>query len=253
MMMSSQKKIGPFYQSRGPAAEYAGNIWSLNLYRGCSHRCGYCYVPRISRMERKDWNNLTPTPRVDLGQVERAAARLAKKHPDTMVFLSFTCDPYQPIEASAKITRSVLEILSANKLAVRILTKAGALPLRDMDILARDIRNEIGITLTTLRFAHAKTWEPGASYPDYRLHLLQAARDAGIQTWISFEPVLWPLDTLEAIYGAGHLAHKVYVGKLNHMSPPEPIDWPDFRCRAIDACEKLGLNYEIKKDLRDAR
>lgn len=251
--MAKQQHIGPFYQSRGPAAEYAGNIWSLNLYKGCTHRCGYCYVPGVLRMTREAWNDLEPTPRVDLAKVERGARRLAQMHPDTMVFLSFTSDPYQPAEAEQKVTRQVLEILSANGLAVRILTKAGKLSLRDFDILAKDRRNEIGITLTTMNGVLADKWEPGADPPIYRVDLLRQAKSAGLRTWISFEPVLWPTETLEAIGFAGEFADKVYVGKLNHMAPPEPVDWVDFRMRAEELCLRLGLDFEIKKDLRGAR
>lgn len=249
----ARQQIGPFYQSRGPAAEYAGNIWSLNLYKGCSHACGYCYVPGVLRISRDDWNDLEPTPRVDLAQVERGARRLAQLHPDTMVFLSFTSDPYQPVEEEQQVTRQVLEILSANGLAVRILTKAGKLPLRDFDILARDKRNEIGITLTTTYSALADSWEPGADSPIHRVDLLRQAREAGLRTWISFEPVLWPSETLASIEFAGEFADKVYVGKLNHMAPPAPVNWPAFRDQAEELCRELGVNYEIKKDLREAR
>jgi hypothetical protein len=46
-------------------AGHAGGYSALatNPYRGCGHKCGYCYVPHIIRMDRREFNaGATPRP-----------------------------------------------------------------------------------------------------------------------------------------------------------------------------------------------
>jgi len=38
----------------GPSGEYAPI--ALNLYRGCGHKCRYCYVPPVVKMSRADFD-----------------------------------------------------------------------------------------------------------------------------------------------------------------------------------------------------
>ena len=38
------------YAPRGQAGEYAK--LATNPYRGCGHKCAYCYVPKVLRMDR---------------------------------------------------------------------------------------------------------------------------------------------------------------------------------------------------------
>ncbi len=42
------------YVPKGRAREYSP--LALNLYRGCEHRCSYCYCPRIDRQ----WSGTSP-------------------------------------------------------------------------------------------------------------------------------------------------------------------------------------------------
>ena len=42
------------YAPKGQAGEYAP--LATNPYRGCGHKCAYCYVPNVLRMDRKEFD-----------------------------------------------------------------------------------------------------------------------------------------------------------------------------------------------------
>ena len=109
------------YAPRGQAGEYAP--LATNPYRGCGHGCVYCYVPRVLRMDRRDFDagaNLRPNY---LEALTRDAARYKAAGITEQVMLSFTTDPYHPGDNSA--TRRTLEILIAHGLGACTLSKEG--------------------------------------------------------------------------------------------------------------------------------
>jgi len=115
-------------------------------------------------------------------------AREVKRKPVGQVMLSSVCDGWQPAEKSCLLTRQCLEILLHYQYRVSVLTK-NALAGRDLDLLASgDV--EFGVTVTTLDPHLAGTIEPGASPPQARLELLQAAKSKGIRTYAFIGPLL---------------------------------------------------------------
>jgi DNA repair photolyase len=54
------------------------------------------------------------------------------------VFLCFTCDPYQPIETEAKVTREIIQRLRLYDVSVNILTKGGLRSARDFETAITD-------------------------------------------------------------------------------------------------------------------
>jgi hypothetical protein len=51
---ASVKGCNYIYAPRGQAGEYAP--LAANPYRGCGHRCVYCYVPKVIKMSRGDFD-----------------------------------------------------------------------------------------------------------------------------------------------------------------------------------------------------
>lgn len=94
----------------------------------------------------------------------------------------------------------------------------------------------------------AKTAEPEAVEPEKRLYDLATAKNCGINTWVSFEPVLDTEAVLDCILGYSHFIDKVKIGKLNYH--PSDIDWAKFGREAVDACREMGVTYYIKDSLR---
>jgi len=234
------------YEPRGPAREYAP--LAANLYRGCGHGCSYCYAPAATRTDRERFVRPEPRARV-LGQLERDAARLAGDRRD--VLLSFTCDPYQPLDAELGLTRQAIQILHRHRLAVTVLTKGGYRARRDLDLLAEDPRSSFGVTLTFADPARSQAWEPGAALPVERLDSLTRAKAAGIHTWASLEPVIDPAETLELIRWSWPWVDLYRVGKWNHDARARAIDWPAFREAAEAELRRLGKAYTIKQALRE--
>lgn len=255
----------------GAAGEY-GLLGAVGPYRGCRHLCRYCYVWRRASRDPRGFREAKPVKDF-LTRLELSAAKLAGD--PRLVFLSFGCDPYQPLEARDHLTRQGLEILAKHGLRPRILTKGGRLALRDLDLFLA-LAAELWATLTTLDLNRAHLWEPGAAPPADRLDMLHSAWAAGIRTGCSLEPCIYPQDSLEVITRAAPFVRHFALGKLNHMTLGEVrqvdpnIERPDWRAYLGDAVallerlgyrrlrdphepvERMARTYYVKQALRDA-
>lgn len=230
------------YETSGRAREYFE--LGCHIYRGCSHGCKYCY----NALGREGVQFYQATPREGyVDQLSREAEALASKGETRKILLSFTCDPYQPLDREYQKTRRALEVLKGRGLHVAILTKGGRNASRDFDLL--DAGDEFGITLTGISNNLAATWENGAARPSERITVLSAAKEAGLRTFVSVEPVLYPGEALAAIEATKDLADIFLVGKLNHRLPPVPIDWAVFARQVMVLLAKLHKPYYIKQDL----
>lgn len=240
------------YQPRGKAFEYSP--LAANLYKGCSHACIYCFAPSATFCEREKFSSqgyIQPRTGV-LEALEKDARKLAGDKRE--ILLSFTSDPYQPIERELGITRQALEILMAHDLTITILTKGGAWGImRDMDLIKRNPHNAWSVTLIHDNPTISLEWEPSAALPDDRIESLMIAHKHGIKTWVSFEPVIDP----EAVYRLLDKTHEFVnfykVGKLNYHQRAKEIDWVEFRERIMGQLNRLGKPYYIKKDLLNSK
>jgi DNA repair photolyase len=246
-----EKIMTAIYEPSGRAREYSP--LAVNLFKGCSHGCCYCFAPSATRTERQRFSDpqyIRPRPGI-IEALEKDAQRFAG---DTRkILLCFTSDPYQPIEKDLSLTRRALEILTRHGLTVTVLTKGGTWGLlRDLDLLTRNPANAWSVTLTHDDPAVSQEWEPGASLPEDRIESLSVAHGAGLQTWVSFEPVFDP----EAVYRLIKQTHDFVdlfkVGKLNYHPRAKEIDWPAFREKVVKLLRGMGKPYYIKDDLRRA-
>ncbi|WP_323037461.1 PA0069 family radical SAM protein [Pararhodobacter sp.] len=167
---------------------------AVNPYRGCEHGCIYCYA-RPSHA----YLGLSPgldfetrlVARPDAAKVlERELAR--KSYRVAPLCLGSNTDPWQPIEATHRITRSLLDVLRDWRHPVTITTR-GALIERDIDIL-RDMAAlnlvQVGISVTTLDAKLARAMEPRAPAPTRRLGMIKALSEAGIPTRLMMGPII---------------------------------------------------------------
>lgn len=231
------------YKPRGKAGEY-GEL-ALNHYKGCAHGCKYCYVPAILYQTREEFQ-ANPHPRkFDHRLLNKELEAFTGKN----IFLSFTSDPYQPVDVELKITREIIQKILFYDASVTILTKGGSRSIRDFDLLAGDPKSRYGATLTFLNPEDSLKWEPGAALPQERIDALRRAHDLGIRTWISLEPVVSPEQTLEIIRLTHGFVDKFAIGKWNHDPEAGKIDWKAFAQEAVELCQSLGKKFYIKKDL----
>lgn len=231
------------YSPSGRAGEYAAKGYAANLYKGCTHGCLYCYVPLFLKMspeQKKQFSSkVTPAPDV-LPRLQADVKRMGKL--ESPIFLCFTCDPYPEEDLLALHTRDAINVIMDAGNAVNILTKAGTRACVDFDLLAMDKRNKIGATLTFFDDALSKKWEPRASLPKNRIDMLRRAKDEGIATWASIEPVIIPDQSLEIMEAAAPYVDEFKIGKWNHSYDAKKIDWRKFYMDAV-----LLMNYHEKK------
>ncbi|MCE5309668.1 MAG: hypothetical protein LLG20_18695 [Acidobacteriales bacterium] len=232
------------YEPKGRAREYAA--WSVNIYRGCSHGCTYCFAPSALRMDRHMFYS-EPSDRGSgfLKQLEREAATL--KTNGEPILLCFTCDPYQPLDTELKLTREAIKILHAHGHAVNVLTKGGTRALRDLDLFTP--RDAFATTLTQIHPRLSSAWEPGAAHPEDRIFAILQFHAKGIPTWVSLEPVLDPTAALLIIRNTHPFVDLFKIGRWNYDPRSNEIDWRKFAADAVALCESLGKRYMLKRDL----
>ena len=239
------------YEPKGPALEYCR--LAMNHYKSCPHGCVYCYAPPCLHKKRESFHGYLDMAKDWLERTRKSAAKMQKNGDPGPVHLCFASDPYQPAEKNLLATRQVLEIFKDHGIWAQILTKASSWGLeRDMDLL-KATRARWGATLTTDDPEESRQWEPGASLPDERIKGLKLAKDAGLTTWVSLEPVISPDAVYRLIAQTHTFVDEYKVGKLNRHKHAKTIDWPLFRARVVQVLEYFGAKFFIKKDLMEAK
>ncbi|HQD83851.1 MAG TPA: PA0069 family radical SAM protein [Quisquiliibacterium sp.] len=167
---------------------------SVNPYRGCEHGCIYCYA-------RPNHAYVGLSPGLDFERRLFAKSNAAELLRQELAHAGYRCQPinigsatdaYQPIERTWRLTRAVLEVLSACDHPLTIITKS-ALVERDVDLLAPMARRGLAavyVTITTLDPALARIWEPRAAAPWRRLELVRRLSEAGIPVGVSIAPLV---------------------------------------------------------------
>ncbi len=198
--------------------------WSINPYRGCEFGCRYCYArytheflaPKPSAQHEPgtpDFRDPNLFERL-IYMKENAAwlleQELRRHDPEEEIAIGTATDPYQPIERTAGITRSLLEVLARRSgLRIGIVTKSKLIE-RDIDLLTEIARRNtlvLHLTITTPDPALARLLEPRAPRPDLRFAAVRRLREAGLTAGILCSPLLPGItDTAEALDRMASLA-----------------------------------------------
>lgn len=231
------------YKPTGRALEYAE--LSLNIYKGCTHRCKYCFNASTP------WNQHYfdhANPKEDIfKKVVHDVKKLAGTDcPE--VLISFVGDSYQPIEMKLGLTRIAIGILKDYNIPFTVLTKGGLRVARDFDRI-----KSFGTTLVFYEDPPISYhWEPYAPRYWDRVEAIKLAKKAGIKTWVSLEPVIEPSQSIQIIKKLHRWVDHWKVGKINHCPEIEDKhDWLHFREEITIIFNKLGCNYYIKKSLSE--
>jgi DNA repair photolyase len=197
---------------------------SINPYRGCEHGCIYCFA-------RPTHAYLGLSPGLDFESrlfVKPEAAKLLDQelrkpgYAPAVIAMGTNTDPYQPIERDYKITRGILEVMSAFNHPVGIVTKS-ALIRRDIDILAPMAERRLAhafVSVSTLDRDLARKMDPRAPTPARRLETIRALAEAGIPVGVMAAPMIPALNdqemerVLEAAVAAGATAASYSVLRL---------------------------------------
>jgi DNA repair photolyase len=241
----SVKGCNMIYAPKGQALEYSA--LAVNPYRGCGHKCAYCYVPRVIKLDRKSFNTMAVDRKDFLPKFLRDARKYQKLGISEQAMLSFTTDPYHPFDTS--LTTKVLEILQDHGLSFCTLTKGGSRALRDIDLFRSD-RDCFASTLTTLDDDFSKKWEGGAALPIDRINTLEAFHNRGIFTWVSLEPTLSTEASISIVKRTHDFVDLYKIGRANYLPMTNTTDWESYTHSMCDLMHKLGKKHYIKKDLQ---
>ncbi|MGB3313731.1 MAG: PA0069 family radical SAM protein [Albidovulum sp.] len=222
---------------------------TVNAYRGCEHGCIYCYARPshgyLGLSAGLDFETklvARPTaPEVLKRELGRKSYKVAP------IAIGTNTDPYQPIEQRYRITRRMLEVLSAWNHPVTIITR-GALIERDLDILGDMARRhlvQVGVSVTTLDARLARRMEPRAPTPERRLAMIRALAGAGVPVRVMVAPVIPVLTEpeLERILAAAKEAGATAASWILLRLPHEVAElFRDWLARAEPGKAKHVMN-----------
>jgi DNA repair photolyase len=174
---------------------------AVNPYRGCEHGCIYCYArpthAYLGLSPGLDFETrLIYKP--DVAELLEKELRKPGYAARTMTLGSNT-DPYQPVERTLKLTRSVLEVLDRFNHPVGIVTKSAGV-LRDLDILSSMASRNLAriyLSVTTLDDKLARIMEPRAAAPQRRLQAIAELTRAGVPVGVMAAPMIPGLNDAE--------------------------------------------------------
>lgn len=179
--------------------------WDLNIYRGCGHRCVYCFA-RYSH-KYLDTEQFFDDIFVKTNAAEALHSDFSKRSWNgSPVNICGVTDGYQPIEAQYQLMPKIIETFIRHKNPIVITTKSTLL-LRDIDLLDElnkvadvDVRISASAIDETIR----EKIEPFAPPTIDRLNMLRELSKRGIQTGVLMMPIIPYLtdntENLEAIF-----------------------------------------------------
>ena len=177
-----------------PSGSRAPSNWTINVYRGCSHACLYCFArPTHEYLGLNIGEDFDRKIVVKINAVERVRAELADPHwSGEAVAMGTNTDPYQRAEAKFRLTRGVVEALAEHRNPFSILTKS-PLVTRDLDVIAEAARRtsvQVHFSVGTLDERVWRATEPGSPHPRRRVEAIRRFAEAGVPTGALVAPIL---------------------------------------------------------------
>ncbi|WP_235680197.1 SPL family radical SAM protein [Paenibacillus albicereus] len=186
--------------------------WSINPYRGCAHGCSFCYARAFQSYIGMDSDEFQRRILIKENAAEALQAQLhrtAARHRFDLpamareighVAIGTATDPYQPAEATHRITRECLKVLARYQVPLSITTRS-PLVLRDLDLLSQCRLLSVNISLHTVDDRLIRSLEPGSPLSGPRLQAVRELREAGLPAGVFAAPIL-PLlsDSRQALH-----------------------------------------------------
>lgn len=197
--------------------------WDLNVYRGCSHDCKYCFA-RYSHKYLAEKGDFSEAIFVKTNIAEALERQLrSPKWDKAVINLGGVTDNYQVAEAMERQMPEILRLMIKYNNPIIISTKSDLI-LRDIDLfdeLSRKTYVNIASTITTANETLQKKLEPGGVSPMRRFSMLQEFRKTKASTAVHMMPLLPYLtdgeENLNAVFSQARDAHVDYLlpGLLN--------------------------------------
>lgn len=234
-----------------PAAARLQFSWTINVYRGCTHACTYCFArPTHQWLELDAGRDFDSVIVVKVNAVARLRAELrAPGWQGEHVALGTNTDPYQRCEGRYRLTRGVVETLTDAGNPYSILTK-GTLVTRDLDVLveaaSRGICRGVSLSIPTLDEDVWRASEPGTPHPRRRMEVVAQLNDAGIPAGVFIAPIMPGISDrraqLDAVVGAAVEAGATSITPIVlHLRPGVR---EQFQPWLLEARPDLAKRYE---------
>jgi len=218
-----------------------GEVLSLNLARGCMHRCAFCSVraaPNYS--ERRPLQMYEGTP-------DRLAAELAsRRHKPRAVYVSPSTDPFPPhLDVQTELVR-VTRVLAHFGVQAWLMTRGFIRPAI-MDAL-RELREHVKITVAfmTLHRDLQRVLEPLTASPRLRLRQIGQLQRQGFRVQAAIEPLIPGLtdtrDNLKSVLDA-----LTDLG-IRHVSAGYLFLRPAIRDQLVEAMVQNGLADTVTEE-----
>jgi len=196
--------------------------WTVNVYRGCSHGCVYCFArPTHEYLGLGIGEDFDRRIVVKVNAVEclRAEMRAPRWGGETIAMGTNT-DPYQPVEGRYRLTRGVIEALAEARNPFSILTKSTLIG-RDIDLLADAATRmpvQTGLSIGTLDEDVWRATEPNTPNPRRRVETVARLRAAGVPCGVFIAPIIPGLsdsdDQLEEVVAAVCAAGATWISPV---------------------------------------
>lgn len=165
--------------------------WDLNPYRGCGHRCQYCFALYSHQYLESDafYDEIYVKTNI-VEQLERQLSRPGWTR--EVVNIGGVTDSYQPVEARYKLMPEILRLFIKYRTPCIISTKSD-LMLRDYDLideLSRLTFVNIASTITTVDEAVRQRLEPGGAPSARRFALLREFSKTKAVTGVHVMPIV---------------------------------------------------------------
>ncbi len=165
--------------------------WDLNLYRGCSHNCIYCYaVTSHEYLNCKDFSGeiFVKTNIADILEGELSSPGWNRD----VINIGGVTDSYQPAEERYRLMPQVLKLLIKYKTPAIISTKSDLI-LRDYDLidqLSQITYINVAATITTCEEAIREKIEPAADTAVKRFNVLTKFRKTNASIGLHVMPII---------------------------------------------------------------
>jgi len=221
--------------------------WDLNVYRGCSHACIYCYAQATHHdgIFSRDIQVKTNLAEV----LEKELSSLSWRR--EIINIGGVTDSYQSAEATYRLMPDILRLLIKYRTPAIISTKSD-LVLRDYDLideLSRITYINIAATIVTADDEVRKTIESGAVPVDRRFAMLKEFRKTNASVGLHAMPIIPFLtdgaENLEALCAGAAEAgvHYFLPGVLYLRGKTRPAFFKAIRARCPDILEPLTRLY----------
>ncbi len=165
--------------------------WDLNIYRGCSHACSYCYAIYSHQYLNSDgfYDDIFVKTNI-VEHLEKELSSPSWKR--EVVNIGGVTDSYQKAEETYRFMPHILKLLIKYRTPAIISTKS-TLVLRDFDLideLSRITYINIAATITTMDETVRKKIEPGGAPSAERFAMLKEFRKTNASIGLHVMPII---------------------------------------------------------------